>query len=47
MVIIRVSKSNEKAMLSTVRMLRRLLRKAFLVTNLVSVIVNTYREHLS
>src|SRR5580698_10508406 len=38
MVIIRVSSSKEKAMLSTVRMLRRLLRNAFLVTNRVNVI---------
>jgi len=34
----KVSKSSEKAMLNTVRMLRRLLRKAFLVTNRVNVI---------
>jgi hypothetical protein len=40
MVIMRVSKSKEKAMLNTVRMLRRLLRKAFLVTNRLSVIWN-------
>src|SRR5579864_5464596 len=37
MVIIKVSSSKEKAMLSTVRILRRLLRKAFLVTNRVRV----------
>src|ERR1035437_1466550 len=37
MVIMSVSKSNEKAMLNTVRVLRRLLRNAFLVTNRVSV----------
>src|SRR5579864_2764872 len=37
MVIISVSKSKEKAMLNTVKMLRRLLRKAFLVTNRVNV----------
>src|ERR1700758_2808627 len=34
----KVSKSSEKAMLNTVRMLRRLLRNAFLVTNRVNVI---------
>src|ERR1700730_8897527 len=38
MVIMRVSKSSEKAMLKTVRVLRRLLRNAFLVTNRVNVI---------
>jgi hypothetical protein len=38
MVIMSVSRSKENAMLSTVRMLRRLLRKAFFVTNRVNVI---------
>src|SRR3984885_4161500 len=38
MVIIRVSRSKEKAMLNTVRVLRRLLRNAFFVTNRVNVI---------
>src|ERR1039457_1801592 len=37
MVIIRVSRSSEKVMLSTVRMLRRLLRNALLVTKRVRV----------
>jgi len=38
MVIMSVSNSKENAMLSTVRMLRRLLRNAFFVTNRVNVI---------
>jgi hypothetical protein len=38
MVIIRVSKSSENVMLSTVRILRRLLRNALLVTKRVKVI---------
>src|ERR1700752_1624930 len=38
MVIISVSNSKEKAMLNTVRVLRRLLRNAFFVTNRVNVI---------
>src|ERR1700685_3067543 len=37
MVIMSVSRSKEKAMLNTVSVLRRLLRKAFLVTNRVNV----------
>src|ERR1700677_3529884 len=41
MVIISVSKSKEKAMLKTVSVLLRLLRKAFLVTNRVNVIFET------
>src|SRR5581483_1111963 len=43
MVIIKVSSRSEKAMLNTVRVLRRLLRKAFLVTNRVNV-MNVLRE---
>src|ERR1700730_13045820 len=38
MVIMSVSRSRENAMLNTVRMLRRLLRNAFFVTNRVNVI---------
>src|SRR6266705_2578738 len=44
MVIISVSRSKEKAMLSTVKMLRRLLRNAFFVTNRVNVISELQRE---
>src|SRR5271170_7306959 len=44
MVIIRVSRSRENARLSTVRTLRRLLRKAFLVTNRVRVMVTLRGE---
>ena len=40
----RVSKSKEKAMLSTVRMLRRLLRKAFFVTKRVRVMEEPQEE---
>src|SRR3981189_3051423 len=44
MVMRKVSSNSEPPMLSTVRMLRRLLRKAFLVTNRVRVIlVNSKR----
>src|SRR5437899_8271080 len=39
-----VSNSNENAMLNTVRVLRRLLRNAFLVTNRVNVIGELQRE---
>jgi hypothetical protein len=40
----RVSRSKENAMLSTVRMLRRLLRKAFFVTKRVKVIEEPLKE---
>src|ERR1700687_46301 len=43
MVIINVSNSKENAMLNTVRVLRRLLRNAFFVTNRVNVISELQR----
>src|SRR6266852_4988127 len=44
MVMRKVSSKSEPPMLSTVRMLRRLLRKAFLVTNRVRVILVNSRR---
>lgn len=43
-VIMKVRRSSENAMLKTVRMLRRLLRNAFLVTNRASVMIDLQRE---